>query len=137
MRDEAYYQEEKDSLSKPEDEKSLKSQINAARKDENVSVEEQIDTYMSSRVAAGEMSEQQGNEVGNLIKHELDGRDGNQDGKVDDEELSRRDVRRGLKEVDKTHERKCRRSPFGRKSAKRCRNRHRASGNLQRGCKRC
>ena len=96
MRDEAYYQEEKDSLSKPEDEKSLKSQINAARKDENVSVEEQIDTYMSSRVAAGEMSEQQGNEVGNLIKHELDGRDGNQDGKVDDEELSRRDVRRGL-----------------------------------------
>lgn len=102
VRDEAYYQEEKDSLSKPEDEKSLKSQINAARKDENVSVEEQIDTYMSSRVAAGEMSEQQGNEVGNLIKHELDGRDGNQDGKVDDEELSRRDVRRGLKEVDKT-----------------------------------
>ena len=102
VRDEAYYQEEKDSLSKPEDEKSLKSQINAARKDENVSVEEQIDTYMSSRVAAGEMSEQQGNEVGNLVKHELDGRDGNQDGKVDDEELSRRDVRRGLKEVDKT-----------------------------------
>lgn len=68
----------------------------------NGSVEEQIDTYMSSRVAAGEMSEQQGNEVGNLIKHELDGRDGNQDGKVDDEELSRRYVRRGLKEVDKT-----------------------------------
>ena len=102
IRDEAYYQEEKDALGKHGDEKSLKSQINAARKDENVTVEEAIDTFMDNRVAAGDMSEQQGTETANLVKHELDGRDGNQDGKINDEELSKRDVRRGMKEVNRT-----------------------------------
>ena len=101
IRDEAYYQEEKDALGKHGDEKSLKSQINAARKDENVTVEEAIDTFMDNRVAAGDMSEQQGTETANLVKHELDGRDGNQDGKINDEELSKRDVRRGMKEVNR------------------------------------
>ncbi len=102
IRDEAYYQEEKDALGKHGDEKSLKSQINTARKDENVTVEEAIDTFMDNRVAAGDMSEQQGTETANLVKHELDGRDGNQDGKINDEELSKRDVRRGMKEVNRT-----------------------------------
>jgi len=102
VRDETYYQEEKDALKAQGDDKSLKDQINDARKDKDVTIEETIDNYMDNQVANGNLTEQQHEEVGNLVKHELDGRDGAQDGRVDDEEISKRDVSRGMKEVDKT-----------------------------------
>lgn len=103
-RDEAYYNDEKESLTKGEDHKSLKQEINLSRKSEDNSVEDTVDSYMDKRVAEGDLSEQQATETANLVKHELDGRDGNQDGQIDDDNLSKGSVRRAMKEVDKTLE---------------------------------
>ncbi len=104
VRDEAYYDDEKEALSKGEEHKSLKQEINLSRKSEDNSVEDTVDSYMDNRVAEGELSEQQATETANLVKHELDGRDGNQNGQIDDKALSKGDVRRAMKEVDKTLE---------------------------------
>ena len=104
VRDEAYYDDEKASLSQGEEHKSLKKEINLSRKSDVNSVEDTVDSYMDNRVADGELSEQQATETANLVKHELDGRDGNQDGQIDDEALGKGDVRRAMKEVDKTLE---------------------------------
>lgn len=100
--DETYYQEQKEAIQEEHGQNSLKQEINLARQSDLHTVEETVDQYMEGQVADGHLTEQQGEEVGNLVKHEMDGRDGNQDGQIDDKKLSRGDVRRGMREVNRT-----------------------------------
>lgn len=101
VRDEAYYQEQQDVL-KVKGQESLESEINMAVKSDVHTVDDTIDGYMDNQVAAGSLSEQQGEELGNYVKSELDARDGAKDGTIDEEQLSKRDVRGAMKDVNNT-----------------------------------
>lgn len=101
VRDEAYYQDQQDVL-KVKGQESLESEINMAVKSDVHTVADTVDGYMDNQVAAGNLSEQQGEELGNYVKSELDAHDGAKDGTIDEEQLSKRDVRGAMKDVKNT-----------------------------------
>ena len=100
-RDEAYYQEQKDALN-PEGENSLKKGINLARKADGYTIEEAVDNKIDGQVEGGALSEQQGEELKNYTKSELDAADGTTDGEINEDEISRGDVRRAMNRVEDT-----------------------------------
>ena len=101
IRNEEYYQEEKDAL-KPEGENSLKKEINIARKEDGYTIEDAIETNIDNQVEDGALSQQQGEELTNYVKSELDAADGTTDGEIKDEDISRGDVRRAMNRVEDT-----------------------------------
>ncbi len=101
IRDETYYQEQQDAL-KPKGQKGLEATINMAVKSDDIRADEAVDGYMAQQVEAERLTEQQGEQLGNYVKYELDAHDGDKNGTIEEENLSKRDVHNAMKDVKST-----------------------------------